>query len=452
MAQVPYNAEGVTVAPQVGSPDDYQHMQASPNAFGAQVGGAVEKLGATTGDLANHYGGMIMETMSANAESAYSQKLSDVTGKFKQLEGNAAALALPQYQADVTALRQQYRDDLPMAAAHSFDQLALRHESYALSDGSNYVATQIKQGNIKANSALVDNSINAMGNYDVASDDERAGFQIGTIKHATTMQMQTQGWESVMTQNPKTGEVGFIDTPDGNKAKAIYEDTLNKNLGEAQYNRYQALASQNVPEAYKKYQENRSDVPPETQVKLDAYFKPKIREYAVDGYINDLQAQISVDHRAAITNQSNPIDFVMKHEGGFVTNDGGKGATNFGINSEANPDVDVKGLTQDQAKQIIQTRYADKIGADKMSPALAAVAIDGAVNQGVGKTQQLLAQAGGDPQKLIDLRRAEYNRLATENPERYGKYLPAWNSRLNDLQASLKNQPDPTSGSQSSFA
>ena len=149
------------------------------------------------------------------------------------------------------------------------------------------------------------------------------------------------------------------------------------------------------------------------------------------------QNQVELDKFSPHANS--PIDFVMQHEGGYVSNDSGKGPTNFGINQESNPDVDVKSLTQDQARNIIKTKYSDAIGADKMSPALAAVAVDSAVNMGVDKTQTLLSQAGGDPQKLLDLRRQEYQRLATNDPEKYGKYLPAWNKRLDDLQASLPN-------------
>ena len=143
--------------------------------------------------------------------------------------------------------------------------------------------------------------------------------------------------------------------------------------------------------------------------------------------------------RQFVPSTASPIDFVMEHEGGYVTNDSGKGPTNFGINQESNPDIDVKNLTQEQARDIVKKRYADKIGADQMSPALAAVAVDSAVNMGVNKTQKLLAEANGDPQKLIDLRRTEYQRLATENPDKYGKYLQTWNARLDDLQKQLPN-------------
>ena len=163
--------------------------------------------------------------------------------------------------------------------------------------------------------------------------------------------------------------------------------------------------------------------------------------HQVAGFVGGLSTRTMQENAQELAkfapSATSPIDFVQQHEGGYVSNDSGKGPTNFGINQEANSDIDVKKLTKEQAANIIQTRYANPIGADKMSPQMAAVAIDSAVNMGVGKTKELLAQAGDDPQKLIDLRRTEYQRLATNDPARYGGSLAGWNSRLDDLQKSL---------------
>ncbi len=136
-----------------------------------------------------------------------------------------------------------------------------------------------------------------------------------------------------------------------------------------------------------------------------------------------------------VTNKA--IEFSLQHEGGYVPNDSGKGPTKYGINQESNPDVDVAHLTQAQAAKIMHDKYFLGVGADKMAPDMAMVASDTAVNMGVDKAKALVAKAGDDPQKLIDLRRAEYQRLATENPAHYGQYLDGWNKRLDDLQKTL---------------
>lgn len=131
--------------------------------------------------------------------------------------------------------------------------------------------------------------------------------------------------------------------------------------------------------------------------------------------------------------------FVARKEGGYADNDGGTGApVNYGINQKANPDIDVKSLTPQKAQEIRKARYWDAIGADKMTPAFASVAYDGAINQGVGWTKTAIAQANGDPQKLLDLREARYREIA-KNPAKR-QYLPVWLERLDDLRAHVKTQ------------
>lgn len=133
---------------------------------------------------------------------------------------------------------------------------------------------------------------------------------------------------------------------------------------------------------------------------------------------------------------SNADGFVAKTEGGYVANDAGKGPTNFGINQTANPDVNVKNLTPEQAVQIRKQRYWDAIGADNLPPQTAMVAYDAAVNQGQQYAKNLLEKTGGNPQLMLYQRRQDYQNLAKSNPTMAAQ-LPAWNSRLNNLQAQL---------------
>lgn len=131
------------------------------------------------------------------------------------------------------------------------------------------------------------------------------------------------------------------------------------------------------------------------------------------------------------------VNFVLNEEGGYVADDAGKGETNMGVNTTANPDVNIKGLTPEKAIAIYKQRYWDKINGDYLPPALAMVAFDGAVNQGVAKTKELLKKSGGDPMKLIQLRKAHYDALVKANPKKFGKYYDGWMSRLNKLAGQL---------------
>lgn len=120
-------------------------------------------------------------------------------------------------------------------------------------------------------------------------------------------------------------------------------------------------------------------------------------------------------------------NWILPTEGGFAANDGGSGhPVNFGINQGANPDIDVKSLTPEKAKQLYMQRYWKPSGADRLPPELQAIHFDTAVNMGVGKAQQLLAQSGGDPARYLQLREQRYRQIGGSN-------LPAWLERNKKL-------------------
>lgn len=127
----------------------------------------------------------------------------------------------------------------------------------------------------------------------------------------------------------------------------------------------------------------------------------------------------------------NAVNFVLRQEGGFNPHDGKRGATNYGINSQAHPDVDVTKLTPDGAKAIYKKDYWDAIGGDNLPPATALIAFDAAVNQGLPTAQKMLEESGGDPQKLLELRRERYEQTAKDPA--LAKYLPVWTKRLDDV-------------------
>jgi len=130
----------------------------------------------------------------------------------------------------------------------------------------------------------------------------------------------------------------------------------------------------------------------------------------------------------------------LKYEGGYVEDDAGKGPSNFGINKSANPDVDVKNLTKDKARELYKKRYWDAIGGDALAakdPALATIAFDTAVNMGVSKANQLVSKAKGDPSALLGMRQQHYNTLIKDNPKKFAPYEKGWKDRVADLATSI---------------
>lgn len=148
------------------------------------------------------------------------------------------------------------------------------------------------------------------------------------------------------------------------------------------------------------------------------------------------------DFKAAVTS-------VFKEEGmGYVDNDGGKGPTIYGVNSEANREefnqimkLRSEGKTSEAialAEQVYKTKYWDAIGADKLAPDLAHVAMDTAVNMGQGVAKKLIAESGGDLYRFNELRKEEYKKIAEANPAKQ-KYLNGWLARADRVTASVAN-------------
>jgi hypothetical protein len=122
-------------------------------------------------------------------------------------------------------------------------------------------------------------------------------------------------------------------------------------------------------------------------------------------------------------------NFLAPAEGGYADRDGASAApVNFGVNQKFNPDVDVKSLSQDQAKKILHDRYWTASGADNLPPGLAEIQGDTATNMGVSTANRLLQQSGGDPEKYLQLRDARYRSIG-------GPDLGTWLNRNNTLRS-----------------
>lgn len=78
------------------------------------------------------------------------------------------------------------------------------------------------------------------------------------------------------------------------------------------------------------------------------------------------------------------VRFVIGEEGGYVSDphDNG-GETKFGISKRAYPMLNIKALTEDEAKALYKRDYWDKINGDKLPYPFDVLVFDSAVNQGV---------------------------------------------------------------------
>lgn len=124
--------------------------------------------------------------------------------------------------------------------------------------------------------------------------------------------------------------------------------------------------------------------------------------------------------------------FTRKAEGGYNPSDANGVPVNFGINQAANPDVDVKNLTEEQARQLFEERYFKPSGAGNLPPALGVLHSD-TFYMNPSKAQEILQQSGGDPQRYLQLRQAWQEDLVRRNPKKFGRYAKSWENRNLDL-------------------
>jgi len=89
------------------------------------------------------------------------------------------------------------------------------------------------------------------------------------------------------------------------------------------------------------------------------------------------------------------IEIVLKREGGYVNDPNDRGhETNFGISKRTYPNVDIKGLTKSQAKEIYKKDWWEKYGYSLLvDQGIACKTFDMAVNMGSGVSHRILQHA-----------------------------------------------------------
>lgn len=134
------------------------------------------------------------------------------------------------------------------------------------------------------------------------------------------------------------------------------------------------------------------------------------------------------------------------------------GETKFGVAKNANPDLNITGLTWEQAKRVYYRRYwlmshCDELSA--ISPEFTLFYFDAVVNHGVGRAAKFLQQAvgvtvdgdigpktiaavqskiagGGYTELIVELaciRKVFYNGIVTRNPSQ-AKFIKGWLGRV----------------------
>ena len=128
------------------------------------------------------------------------------------------------------------------------------------------------------------------------------------------------------------------------------------------------------------------------------------------------------------------IGFVLKWEGGYINDprDPGK-ESNFGISKKAYPDLDIKSLAVEEAKEIYYSDYWLKAGCDYLPRPLDLVVLDTAANCGVSQALDFL-RISHRPIDYLFLRLKFYADL--KRPE----FMRGWVLRVVDLWNAIKGE------------
>ena len=152
------------VSPSLSSGNDYLNIRATPEAFGAQVGEAGEKLGQTleqTGDtaakLALDFQQQHNNTVALNATTQGSTELSDLENNFRQLKGLNAVNSLPQYQAKIAEIQNRIADSMPNPSARlTFLDRFARYSDTTVKSLGLYTGDQADAANMAALNGSID--------------------------------------------------------------------------------------------------------------------------------------------------------------------------------------------------------------------------------------------------------------------------------------------------------
>lgn len=144
---------------------------------------------------------------------------------------------------------------------------------------------------------------------------------------------------------------------------------------------------------------------------------------------------------ASMTDTDSIVSFVIDQlEGGDKVAQEPDGAiAKFGINSKWNPDVDVETLDRKGAEKIYKEKYWNAYGIEELPQNVRLLAFDIAVNHRSDFAKKMIGELkkGANPERVMDARLREYDRLATSDPEKYGKYYDGWKDRLRRISTQM---------------
>lgn len=320
-SRIPYSGEQ-EIAPPTAAPDDFLSIRANPNTTGAQVGEAIQSAGKGVGELAQGemslwktYQGIQNETAYTQADSDYQIQSGKVMDEYRSLSAAEQSTKTNEYADKLLKVRNDLRANLPNPAAQrGFDQLTMRSQGYMIRDLGTLAASSHKALFKQTAQASVNVSIDGASRPEIAFDEQRSEDQLANIKFQIPgiVAIDDVDVNKVGAKiDPKTGDVTFPDTPEGNQAKVIYQDTLNKAEDQFWKNRISTLETDpdkgSPTLAEKVLQENKDKIPSKTYAELSKGLYASVRNEETRSYVNAKLGEVHGDYQKSASDPSNSV-------------------------------------------------------------------------------------------------------------------------------------------------
>ena len=184
MPQVPYSG-APTVAPQL-DPTPRYTADVSPDMFGANIGRAVQQLGATSEQVGNEIfaRGLAMQDLANHSEAqaadaAYMQKAGELHADFSSKQGKDAVDAYPAYMDALKKARTDIGSTLSNPMSQKlYDAGSLSTMGRTIFNGAGHAATQNKVYAVQSSQSKVD----AINDQVLANPMDEAGFKANLVE------------------------------------------------------------------------------------------------------------------------------------------------------------------------------------------------------------------------------------------------------------------------------
>ena len=172
---------------------------ASPDAFGAGLGQALDNAGNTAAKIALDWQGLENEAAARNLSTETEVKLAARSAEFGTLKGQDAINGASQYAKDLNKIRQDsIASTNNPAVGRLVDQQVARTLAYHISDGFRHVKTET----LNYNKQTLAGSVAMAQNTAIGSDNpDQVNENIERVKQDVTKQAAADGLEA---SNPQT--------------------------------------------------------------------------------------------------------------------------------------------------------------------------------------------------------------------------------------------------------